>query len=83
MFVTGASDIVGMGSKQIAQRLAIPESSTGFKVIEFATPKSGVASPVFRSDPGFIGGGQTAGGAREFVIPNGPIPTDAIVRTVP
>jgi RHS repeat-associated protein len=83
VFVTGASDIAGMSSKQIAQRLAIPESSAGFKVIEFATPRSGIASPVFRSDPGFIGGGRTAGGAREFVIPNGPIPADAIIRTVP
>lgn len=24
--------------------------------IEFATPSSGVASPVFRSNPGFVGG---------------------------
>jgi RHS repeat-associated protein len=83
VFVTGASDIAGLSSKQIAQRLTIPESSTGFRVIEFATPKSGVASPVFRSDPGFVGGGRTAGGAREFVIPNGPIPSDAIIRTAP
>lgn len=83
VFVTGASDIAGMTSKQIAQRLTIAESPTGFKVIEFATPRSGVASPVFRSDPGFVGGGRTAGGAREFVIPNGPIPADAIIRTVP
>ncbi len=39
-------------------------------VIEFDTPVSGVASPVNRSNAGFVGGGQTAGGAREFVIPN-------------
>ena len=83
VFVTGASDIAGLSSKQIAQRLTIAESPTGFKVIEFATPRSGVASPVFRTDPGFVGGGRTAGGAREFVIPNGPIPADAVIRTVP
>ncbi len=83
VFATGASDIAGLSSKQIAQRLTIAESPTGFKVIEFATPRSGVASPVFRSDPGFVGGGRTAGGAREYVIPNGPIPADAIIRTVP
>lgn len=50
-----------MNPKQIAQRLTIPESPTGFRVIEFATPKSGVASPVFRSDPGFVGGGVLQG----------------------
>ena len=83
MFVTAASDIAGMSSKQIAQRLTIAESPTGFKVIEFATPRTGVASPVLRGDPGFVGGGRTAGGAREFVIPNGPIPGNAIIRTVP
>lgn len=55
VFVTGASDIAGMTSKQIAQRLTIAESPAGFKVIEFATPRSGVASPMFRSDPGFVG----------------------------
>jgi hypothetical protein len=30
----------------------------------------GIASPVFRKNPGFIGGGHTLGGAREFDIPN-------------
>ena len=72
-----------MNSSQIATRLTIPESQTGFKVIEFATPKSGVASPALRTNPGFVGGGKTAEGAREFVIPNGPTPADAVIRTVP
>lgn len=83
VFVTGASDIAGMNSKQIAQRLTIPESATGFTVIEFPAPTSGIASPVFRGNPGFVGGGRTAGGAREFVIPNGPIPDGSIIRIVP
>ena len=82
VFVTAADDIAGMNASQIANRLSIPQSSTGFKVFEFPTPQSGVASPVFRTDPGFIGGGRTAGGAREFVIPNGPIPSGS-VRRVP
>lgn len=38
-------------------------------IIEFDTP-SGIATPVLRSDPGFVGYGRTAGGATEFVIPN-------------
>ena len=40
------------------------------------------ASPILRSDPGFVGQGFTAGGAREFVLPNGPIPADAATRVV-
>jgi RHS repeat-associated protein len=83
VFVTAADDIAGMNAVQIANRLGIPQSPTGFRVFEFPTPQSGVASPVFRSDPGFIGGGLTSGGAREFVIPNGPIPPGAVTRTVP
>ena len=41
-----------------------------FAVITFDTPVMGVASPVLRTNPGFVNGGRTAGGAREFVIPN-------------
>ena len=33
---------------------------------------SGIASPVNRTNHGFVGRGLTAGGASEFVIPNGP-----------
>lgn len=82
VFVTAADDIAGMSAAQIAERLTIPQSPTGFRVIEFPTPQSGVASPVFRTDPGFVGGGRTAGGAREFVIPNQPIPPGAVTRSV-
>lgn len=83
VFVTAADDIAGMNASQIANRLGIPQNPTGFSIFEFSTPQSGVASPVFRTDPGFIGGGLTSGGAREFVIPNGPIPPNAFIRTVP
>jgi RHS repeat-associated protein len=83
VFVTAADDIRGLNAKQIAERLTIPESPTGFRVIEFPTPKSGIASPVNRTDPGFIGGGRTAGAAREFVIPNGAIPAGSSTRGVP
>jgi len=83
VFVTAADDIAGMNSSQIAERLGIPDSPNGFTVIEFPTPSQGVASPVFRTDPGFIQGGRTSGGAREFVIPNQPIPNGATVRFVP
>jgi RHS repeat-associated protein len=77
VFVTAADDIAGMNASQISQRLTIPQSPTGYRVMEFSTPSSGVASPILRTDPGFIGGGRTLGGAREFVIPNGSIPYGA------
>lgn len=81
VFVTAADDIAGMTPAQIAERLTIPDSRS-FTVIEFPTPAEGLASPVLRSNPGFVGGGRTAGGAREFVIPNGPIPEGAVIRRV-
>lgn len=82
VFVTAADDIAGMNASQIANRLGIPQSQTGFRVIEFPTPHSGVASPVFRTDPGFVVGGLTSGGAREFVIPNGSILPGSVIRIV-
>jgi RHS repeat-associated protein len=82
VFVTAAEDIAGLNAAQIAERLTIPQSETGFKVFEFTTPSEGLATPVFRTDPGFIQGGSTAGGAREFIIPNGPIPPNATMRIV-
>ncbi|MCB1948200.1 polymorphic toxin type 10 domain-containing protein, partial [Nitrosomonas sp.] len=82
VFVTAADDIRGLDAKKIAKRLTIPASPTGFRVIEFPTPRSGIASPVNRTDPGFVGGGRTAGGAREFIIPNGSIPVDSNARVV-
>ena len=76
VFVTAADDIAGLTPAQISQRLTIPASDT-FSIIRFPTPSTGIASPVFRTDPGFIGGGRTLGGAREFVLPNGSIPSGA------
>ena len=81
VFVVAADDIAGMNAAQISQRLSIGASDT-FTVIRFPTPASGVASPVFRTNPGFLQGGLTRGGAREFVIPNGPIPAGARTTVV-
>ena len=82
VFVTDASQLEGLNAQQIAAKLGIQESPTGFQIFQFTTPESGLASPVFRSNPGFIGGGQTSGGASEFVIPNGPIPSGATTTIV-
>jgi RHS repeat-associated protein len=54
VFVTAADDIAGLHAKQIAERLTI-DPADSFTVIKFPTPQSGLASPVNRLDPGFIG----------------------------
>ena len=84
VFVTAASDIQGLTAAQIATKLTIPLSESGtFRIIEFPTSSIiNIASPVLRTNPGFVGRGLTAGGAREFVIPNGPIPAQAVSRVV-
>jgi RHS repeat-associated protein len=75
-FVTAADDISGIStSRELAERLALFDDAGQliegpFAVLEFDTPSTGIASPVFRDNPGFVGGGRTAGGAREFVVPN-------------
>jgi Novel toxin 10 len=70
-----------MNARQLATRLTIPQSES-FTVIEFPTPRVGLASPINRANPGFVGFGRTLGGAKEFVIPNGPIPANAVTRIV-
>jgi RHS repeat-associated protein len=81
VFVTAAEDIAGLSASQLSKRLGIRQSNT-YTVIEFPAPRIGIASPVYRTDPGFVGRGFTTGGAREFVIPNGPIPPGAVIRVV-
>lgn len=82
VFVTAAKDIKGLDAAGIAKRLTIPESNSGFKVIEFNTPLNGLSSPIKRTNPGFVGRGQTLGGAREFTIPNQVIPNNAKIKIV-
>jgi Novel toxin 10 len=83
VFVTTSEAIEGLDAAGLAERLTIPQSPSGFQVIQFSTPESGLASPVFRTNPGFIQGGFSAEGAPEFVIPNGPIPAGATITVVP
>jgi RHS repeat-associated protein len=73
VFVTSGGALNGMTSTEISNGLTINPSASGFNVFEFPTP-NGIASPINRPDPGFVGGGKTDGGLPEFVIPNGPIP---------
>lgn len=74
VFVTNANDIAGMSATQISERLSLYDNagrlrSGPYSVFEFDTP-IGIASPIRRSNPGFVGGGRTAGGASEYVVPN-------------
>jgi hypothetical protein len=73
VFVTAADDIAGLNGAQLSKRLGIDPSDT-FTVIKFPVPAQGVASPINRNYPQFIGRGCTAGDAREFVIPYQPVP---------
>jgi hypothetical protein len=85
VLVSAAEDVRGRGAAGIAQRLAIPPDSeySEYFVIEFpSTSVVGVGSPINRPDPGCVGRGLTAGGAREFVTPDGPLPNGAVVRIV-
>lgn len=90
-FVTAADDISGIStSAGLAERLTLVSDSGSLinrprAIIEFDTVTDGIASPVMRTNPGFTGHGLTAGGAREFVIPNCPISdlNNVTVRYVP
>ncbi|NDC83802.1 hypothetical protein EB093_09120 [bacterium] len=76
-WVTAADDIKGISnSTDLAKRLTLTNENGRLLddskvILEFDTP-SGIATPINRNNPGFVtpGTGKTAGGAREFVIPN-------------
>ncbi len=75
VFVTAADDIADItNSTDLAKRLTLIDESGNlvpgpFAIFEFETP-TGIASPILRKNPGFVGRGLTKGGAREFVVPN-------------
>lgn len=83
-FVTDAKVLRGLPAKDIQELLTIKPDATGYRVVEFPSSSvSNIASPVFRSNEGFVGGGRSAGGAPEWVVRNGPIPEGATIRYVP
>ena len=75
-WVTAADDLAGIAtSEALASRLTLVDRSGSLipgprAIIEFDAVTEGLASPVLRDAPGFVGRGMTGGGAREFVIPN-------------
>lgn len=76
VFVTAADDIQGITTSQgLAHRLTLLDDAGKlregpFSVTAFDTPAEGLGVPAFRSNPGFVQGGFTGGGAREFDLPN-------------
>lgn len=75
VFVTEASQLKGLNSSQIAEKLTLLDGEGNlikgpFRIIEFDAPASGLAQPFNRANPGFGNGGKTAGGAAEYTIPN-------------
>lgn len=76
VFVTEASQLKGLkNSDEIAKKLTLLNEDGSlvkgpFRIIEFDTPAEGLAQPINRSNPGYVNGGKTAGGATEYIIPN-------------
>lgn len=84
VFVTDATSVRGLNATEIATKLGIPESPTGYQVIEFPSGAAGpVPTPIASDKPGFVGGGRTVGRVPEFNVPNGPIPEGAVITDIP
>jgi hypothetical protein len=82
VFVTDSKVLQGLTPTQISKTLSI-ESNNTFTVIEFPSSGiNGIASPINRNYELFIGGGRTAGGAPEFVIPNAKIPDNSTIKII-
>jgi RHS repeat-associated protein len=76
VFITAAEDLARYRTQaSVERRLALPSSNERRAVVTFKydVEAGGIASPVFRNYPGFVGKGRTLGGAREWVIPNRPL----------
>ncbi len=70
-FITAAEDLARYRSQaSVAKRLTLPPGNRAIVTFKYHGP---IASPVLRENPGFLPGGLTAGGAREWVIPNQPL----------
>lgn len=83
VYVTVAEDVQGLSAGEIAHRLGL-KGAPSFYVIGFPAEsiEDPLTTPVFRAHQCFVGGGRTRGGAREFIIPNQPVPPEATIREV-
>ena len=77
-FVTDAAAIEGLSYAELKRTLGIRPSESGYDVFTFPSKGIiGIASPINRTNPLFVGRGRTVGGAPEYIIPNIQIPADA------
>ena len=82
-FVTAWLDISMYSAVQISQRLEIAShSSYKVLILPISSLVEDIATPIRRNSSGFVGGGRTSGGAREFVVPNQPVPSAMQIRRV-
>jgi len=91
VFITAADVIAGITDPvELARRLTLVDKNGQliegpFGIIEFTLGDlTDISSPVFRANPGFISGGVTLGGAREYIIPNKQLSEldDVVIRVI-
>ncbi len=74
VFITAAEDLARYRTQaSVERRLALQPGRRAVVTFKYDVEAGGIASPVFRDYPGFVGKGRTLGGAREWVIPNKPL----------
>jgi hypothetical protein len=76
-WVTAADDLKGLNTVEgVANKLTLVDENgalrlQGNAVVEFQVKDvSGIASPYNRANAGFVNGGKTGGGAREWLFPS-------------
>jgi len=71
VFITAAEDLARYRSQSsVERRLGLPPGQRAIVTFNYDIGVGGIASPIWRDYPEFVGGGLTRGGAREWVIPN-------------
>ena len=79
VFITAAEDLSPYRTQSsVETRLTLTPARRAIVTFDYDVEAGSIASPVFRANPGFVGRGRTAGGAREWVIPNLPLDVQPI-----
>jgi hypothetical protein len=74
VFITAAEDLARYRTQSsVERRLALPPGQRAIVTFKYDIEAGGIATPIRRDYPEFVGRGRTAGGAREWVIPNRPL----------
>ncbi len=74
VFITAAEDLARYRTQaSVERRLGLPPGQRAVVTFKYDVEAGGIACPICRSYPEFIGRGRTIGGAREWVIPNRPL----------